>query len=201
MIRLHHLSQTSLVALFVVSLAISAAAQDAGSGSTRQPASGPSSATGLSLDIPAPESVPAPPLQVQQWIAGSAVTLEQLKGKVVLLDMFQIICPGCRAVHPHVVRMQQRYGPEGLQVIGLAVAFELQSSQTPDKIRAYVRNNRFNFPVAIDRNLTATFESYGARGTPYVALLDRQGRLRHVDFYRPEAVEGIVQDLLRESFD
>ncbi|MBI2944912.1 MAG: TlpA family protein disulfide reductase [Candidatus Wallbacteria bacterium] len=180
-------------------LAITAPAQDAGSGSTRQSPPEAAPPTGGSIYVPVPESVPAPVLQVQQWVAGSPLTLEQLKGKVVLLDMFQIICPGCHAAHPHIVKMQQRYGREGLQVIGLAVAFEHQASQTPDRIQAYVKRNQFNFPVAIDRKLTATFESYGARGTPYVALLDRQGRLRHLDFYRPEVVEGIVEDLLKES--
>lgn len=201
MIRANRLTFACLLGSLLLSLAIAAPAQDAGSGSTRQPEPAPSSVVGQSIDVPVPDSVAAPALQVQQWIAGSPLTLDQLKGKVVLLDMFQIICPGCHAVHPHVVRLQERYGREGLQVVGLAVAFELQGSQTPEKIRAFVKRNRFNYPVAIDRNLTATFESYGARGTPYVALLDRKGRLRHLDFYRPEAVEGIVQDLLNETAD
>ncbi len=143
--------------------------------------------------------LPAPELSVEEWIQGSKTTLAALRGKVVLLDFFQIICPGCRSVHPHIVEMQRRYGSQGLQVLGIAVAFELQRLQTPSKIRAYVKDNEFNYPVAIDRGLTDTFVAYHARGTPYVALIDRAGNIRALDFYRPDAVEEAVKTLLREG--
>lgn len=93
-------------------------------------------------------------------------------------------------------RLQRRLGPRGLQVVGVAVAFEAQAAA---RIRRYVKKAGLNFPVAIDRNLIATFAAYGARGTPYVALIDRDGQLRHLEFFRPGAVEGIAEDLLDET--
>ncbi len=147
----------------------------------------------------APAHLPAPELSVSEWIKGSETTLAALRGKVVLLDFFQIICPGCRSVHPHIVEMQRRYGSQGLQVLGIAVAFELERLQTPSKIRTYVRGNEFNYPVAIDRGMTETFAAYRAKGTPYMALIDRAGNIRALDYYSPDAVEEAVKALLREA--
>ena len=59
---------------------------------------------------------------MEEWVRGSPITLNAVKGKVVLLDIFQIICPGCHAAHPEIVRMQRRYKEKGFEVIGLAVA-------------------------------------------------------------------------------
>lgn len=143
----------------------------------------------------------APALQVSEWIKGHPTTLDELKRKVVLLDFFQIICPGCRRVHPHIVEMQKKYGDQGLQVLGIAVAFEVQSIQTKPDIREYVKRTEFNYPVAIDADFTTTFRAYGARGTPWVALIDRSGRLRHVDFYEPATVARKIELLLQEKDD
>ena len=84
----------------------------------------------------------APLLAVQEWVRGKPTTLDDLKGNVVLLDIFQIICPGCRAAHPHIVQMQKRYGEQGFQVLGLAVAFEYFNVQTPPSISAATSNGR-----------------------------------------------------------
>lgn len=142
--------------------------------------------------------IQTPPLQIQEWVRGPKVTLEGLKGKVVMLDIFQIICPGCHAVHPHIVEMQEKYGSRGLQVVGVAVAFELEHLQTPRDIRDYVRRSEFNYPVGIDQDLTRTFRAYGSRGTPYVALIDKAGYLRYRDFYNPPVIERALQVLLSE---
>jgi thiol-disulfide isomerase/thioredoxin len=141
----------------------------------------------------------APALEVDEWIAGQPTTLEKLKGKVVLLDFFQIICPGCRRVHPHILNMQEKYGDQGFQVVGLAVAFELQHMQTKRHIRDFVERTQFNYPVAVDKDFISTFRAYGAQGTPYVALIDRSGGLRYLGFYNPAEVERVVRTLLAQS--
>ena len=143
--------------------------------------------------------ITAPALEVDEWLTGQPTTLRKLRGKVVLLDFFQIICPGCHRVHPHILKMQEKYADQGLQVVGLAVAFELQQVQTKQHIRDFVERTQFNYPVAIDKDFISTFRAYGARGTPYVALIDRSGGLRYLGFYDPTKVERRVQTLLAES--
>lgn len=142
---------------------------------------------------------PAPALAIQEWVRGTPTTLDDLKGKVVLLDIFQIICPGCHAAHPEIVRMQKRYADLGFDVLGLAVAFEYESVQTPKHIRDYVARKEYPYPVAIDKGLTNTFRRYRSRGTPYTVLIDRQGRIRYLDFFRLNRVEALVQQLLNEE--
>ena len=141
----------------------------------------------------------APKLAGQEWVRGEPTSLDDLKGKVVLLDIFQIICPGCHRAHPEIVRMRKRYAERGFEVLGLAVAFELESIQTPAHIRAYVKREKYPYPVAIDQALMDTFRRYRSRGTPFSVLIDRRGRIRYLDFFRLGRVESLVKRLLDEE--
>lgn len=141
---------------------------------------------------------PAPEIEVDGWIAGDSLNLSELKGKVVLLDMFQIICPGCEAAHPKIESLRERYADDGLEVVGLAVAFEYESAQTPEKIKDYVTKKEFPFPTAIDHDLTATFRKFKAGGTPWTVLIDRNGTVRYASFFQEEEVEEKIKALLKE---
>ena len=68
---------------------------------------------------------PAPDIQVSRWVQGGPVSLGDLTGRVVLVEVFQVNCPGC-FVHalPEVLRLHEAYHNQGLTVIGLATAFE-----------------------------------------------------------------------------
>ena len=82
---------------------------------------------------------PAPELQVQHWVQGEPTSLEQLRGNVILVEVFQVNCPGC-FVHalPEVVRLHQAYSQKGLSVIGLATAFEDFDKNTLDNLKMLV---------------------------------------------------------------
>lgn len=68
---------------------------------------------------------PAPYIQVENWVQGEPVNFSSLSGRVVLVEVFQVNCPGC-FVHalPEVLHLHQAYQDNGLTVIGLATAFE-----------------------------------------------------------------------------
>lgn len=68
---------------------------------------------------------PAPDIQVDTWVQGVPVNFSTLTGRVVLVEVFQVNCPGC-FVHalPQVLHLHQTYQDRGLTVIGLATAFE-----------------------------------------------------------------------------
>ena len=68
---------------------------------------------------------PAPDIQVDTWLQGDPANFSTLRGRVVLVEVFQVNCPGC-FVHalPEVLHLYQRYHDSGLEVIGLATAFE-----------------------------------------------------------------------------
>jgi peroxiredoxin len=141
----------------------------------------------------------APALAVQEWVRGRPTTLDRLQGKVVLLDFFQIVCPECRRTHPEIARLHQRYQGKGLEVIGVAVAFERLSTQTPAKIRKYVNDEAFPYPVAVDKDLIKSFRRYRAEGSPYSALIDRNGEIRYLDFFDAVRIEPLIGELLNEK--
>jgi len=139
---------------------------------------------------------PAPEWAIDGWVQGDAATLSDYKGKVVLMDFFQIICPGCEVARPEIEQLQKKYGDEGLEVVGIAVAFENERAQTPEKIRAYVGAEDFQYPVALDQDATETFAKYKAAGSPWTVLIDREGVVRHAAFFDRDAVEAKVKALV-----
>ena len=68
---------------------------------------------------------PAPDIQVATWVQGEPANISTLRGRVVLVEVFQVNCPGC-FLHalPKALHLHERYHDQGLTVIGLATAFE-----------------------------------------------------------------------------
>jgi hypothetical protein len=83
----------------------------------------------------------APELDIAAWLQGEAVSLHDLRGKVVLVEVFQLNCPGC-FLHalPVAADLHSRYAPRGLHVIGLATAFEDFTLNTLENLRLLVDN-------------------------------------------------------------
>jgi thiol-disulfide isomerase/thioredoxin len=68
---------------------------------------------------------PAPLLSVSGWVQGGPVNFDQLTGRVVLVEVFQVNCPGCFLYAlPQAIYLHQRYADQGLSVLGVATAFE-----------------------------------------------------------------------------
>ncbi len=68
---------------------------------------------------------PAPELIVSEWFQGDAIPISQLTGRVVLIEVFQLNCPGCFLYSlPQAIDLHQRYHDKGLVVLGLSTAFE-----------------------------------------------------------------------------
>jgi len=67
----------------------------------------------------------APLLSVSDWVQGKPVNFDQLLGRVVLVEVFQVNCPGCFLYAlPQATKLHQRYADQGLSVLGVATAFE-----------------------------------------------------------------------------
>ncbi len=138
---------------------------------------------------------PAPEWQVEQWFnAAAPPTLASLRGRVVLLEAFQMLCPGCVAhALPQARRVRELFPEDQLAVVGLHSVFEHHAAMTPVALRAFLHEYRVTFPVGVDRPspdgpLPMTMQAYGMRGTPTLLLFDRSGRLRQHMF-------GQVEDL------
>jgi thiol-disulfide isomerase/thioredoxin len=67
----------------------------------------------------------APPLKVSEWVQGSPLNIRDLHGKVIVIEVFQVNCPGCFLYAiPEAIEIAKRYCDKGVAVLGLATAFE-----------------------------------------------------------------------------
>lgn len=138
-------------------------------------------ATEVNAAADAPE---APELNVSEWLnTDTPVTLAGLRGRVVVIEAFQMLCPGCIEHGIPLARTVARvFQRAPLTVLGLHTVFEHHAAMTPVSLRAFVHEFRVTFPVGVDRargtGLPETMRTYGMRGTPSLILIDRAGRLR-----------------------
>ncbi|MCA0177151.1 MAG: redoxin domain-containing protein [Proteobacteria bacterium] len=127
----------------------------------------------------------APPLQISRWFNTPApLDLMQLRGKVVVVHAFQMLCPGC-VQHglPQTQRLWQLFRRDDLMVIGLHSVFEHHAVMGPPALQTFIQEYRWDFPIGIDQPaahnpVPLTMQAYGLQGTPSLVLLDRRGRIR-----------------------
>lgn len=139
-------------------------------------------------------ATPAPPWSVASWI-GTPTSLEALRGRVIVLHAFQMLCPGC-ILHgiPQATRIAGAFDASDVAVVGLHSVFEHHDAMGPAALAAFVHEFRVPFPVAIDahaegQTIPTTMAAYGLRGTPSLVLIDRQGLIRASVFGRPQDLE------------
>jgi thiol-disulfide isomerase/thioredoxin len=131
----------------------------------------------------------APEWQVEVWFNTQApLQLSQLRGRVVLLHAFQMLCPGCvsHAV-PQAERVHREYAELGVSVVGLHTVFEHHAAMMPAALEVFLREYRVTHPVGVDAGVAgtpipATMHRYGMQGTPTLMLIDRAGKLRLQEF-------------------
>ncbi len=131
----------------------------------------------------------APEWQVEVWLNTQApLELSQLRGRVVLLHAFQMLCPGCvsHAV-PQAERVHREYAELGVSVVGMHSVFEHHAAMTTVALEAFLHEYRVTHPVGVDARVAstpipATMHRYGMRGTPTLILIDRDGKLRLQEF-------------------
>jgi peroxiredoxin len=129
-----------------------------------------------------PESPPE--FSVSRWFnTNETPTLAGLKGRVVVMVVFQPHCPGCvKHSLPQAARVARSFDSRQVAVLGLNSAFEEHEKQTPQAIETFIANQGLMFPIAMDAangaDLPKTFAAYEIQGTPTTLVFDRQGRLR-----------------------
>lgn len=120
---------------------------------------------------------PAPELEVDEWI-GTPHTLADLRGKVVLIEAFQMLCAGCvRYGIPQAQKVHRAF-PK-VTVLGLHSVFEHHEAMGVDALKVFLSEFRITFPVAVDKQdggyLPVTMRKYGMEGTPTTVIIDQDG--------------------------
>lgn len=133
----------------------------------------------------------APELDVTGWI-GTPSPLSSLRGKVVLLETFQMLCPGCvtRGL-PQAQKVHRML--RDVAVVGLHTVFEHHEVMGRDALEVFLAEYGYDFPVGIDRHergsMPVTMQRYGLQGTPSTVLIDRAG---HVRFSHLGAIDDLA---------
>jgi peroxiredoxin len=145
-----------------------------------------------------PAHATAPELSIARWFNSGPLTLASLRGRIVVLHAFQMLCPGCvQHGTPQTQRLFEQFDPADVAVIGLHTVFENHDVMTPRALEVFIHENRLSFPIGVDEpdgtGIPRTMSAYGMRGTPTFIAIDRQGRLRDHRFGQvPDLYAGAV---------
>jgi thiol-disulfide isomerase/thioredoxin len=131
-----------------------------------------------------------PPLAAKDWLNSAPLKLDELKGKVVVLEFWGTWCTTCLGLIPHHNALAKKYKDQGLVFIGICDA------EGSEKMPQIARHYGIEYPIAIDvKNTTA--DTYKADSTPDFYLIDRRGKLRWADIVT-EDVDSAIEQLLAE---
>jgi cytochrome c biogenesis protein CcdA/thiol-disulfide isomerase/thioredoxin len=131
--------------------------------------------------------------------AGRPLSLEQLRGRVVLIDFWTYTCINCLRTLPQLRAWDARYRDDGLTIVGVHTP-EFTFERELDNVERAVSRNRLRYPVAQD-NSYATWNAWGNQYWPAKYLIDSQGRVRYTHFGEgayPET-ETAIRALLAEA--
>jgi methionine-R-sulfoxide reductase len=169
----------------------------------------PEAGTELGADVPADtrdvfisakSARPAPALvENVPWINSDPLTLEGLRGRVVLVDFWTFSCYNCRNTLPTLKRFDASYRERGLTIIGVQTP-EFDSEKQVETVRGQVRSLGIKYPVVLDNDYV-TWRAYGVEAWPTVVILDKQGRIRyrHIGEGAYDMQEKIIKALLAEG--
>jgi thiol-disulfide isomerase/thioredoxin len=124
---------------------------------------------------PYPYRVAAPPIVGGQWVnTAKPLTLDDLKGRFVLLDFWTYCCINCMHVLPELKKLEHAY-PNELVVVGIHSA-KFEGEQQTDNIREAVLRYEIEHPIVNDIGM-ATWKTYGVRSWPTLVLVDPEGQV------------------------
>ena len=120
----------------------------------------------------------APEITSPAWINSEPKSLNDLRGKVVLVEFWTFGCFNCRNVEPQIKEWHREYASQGLVIIGVHSP-EFAYEKEIEAVRRYVRENGIQYAVAIDNDF-AIWNRYENHYWPAVYLIDKIGVIRYI---------------------
>jgi thiol-disulfide isomerase/thioredoxin len=157
------------------------------------------SSFGSSIEYKSSESAAAPELAAGEWINSAPLKLNDLRGRVVLVEFWTFGCINCRNTLPYVKSWHDRYQAKGLTVIGVHSP-EFDEERRVENLRREVTSLGIRYAVVTDNDYQ-TWNAYHVEAWPTTFLLDKQGRIRwmHVGEGGYDQAERLIQKLLTEK--
>jgi thiol-disulfide isomerase/thioredoxin len=110
-------------------------------------------------------------------VQGRSQRVDQWLGKVVVVNFWATWCAPCREEIPELIRAQDQFGPQGVQVVGIAI-------DQVDKVRSYAAEMGINYPVLVGELEVmdlARAAGNAMGGLPYTVVLDRKGQIARTE--------------------
>ena len=147
--------------------------------------------------IPSPrEGFPAPDFTLDT-LEGSQMTLSDLRGKVVIVNLWASWCPPCRAEMPAIEQIYQENSAQGLEVLAINTTYQDSESTAAD----FAQEFGLTFPILLDRDGSVS-KRYQLLALPTTYFIDRRGIIRAVVPGGPMSetlIESKISDLLAET--
>lgn len=155
---------------------------------------------GLSKISPLPNEGKSPEFaEIEGWINSEPLSMEKLRGKVVLVDFWTYSCINCIRTLPYLSRWYKKYKDKGFTLVGVhsqEFAFEKERQNILQAVKKY----GIEYPVAIDSN-HGTWDAFANQYWPAHYLLDVSGNIRYHSFGEGHyaETETAIQQLLIEA--
>jgi cytochrome c biogenesis protein CcdA/thiol-disulfide isomerase/thioredoxin len=137
---------------------------------------------------------PAPDFRgVAGWLNSKPLTMNELRGRVVLIDFWTYSCINCLRTLPHVRAWDSRYRDAGLTIVGVHTP-EFAFERVPSNVRENVKKLELRYPVALDNGF-GTWDAWHNQYWPAKYLIDRNGHVRY--FHFGEGDYGTTEEAIR----
>ena len=147
-----------------------------------------------------PNLGPAPELTgIVNWINSEPLTLEQLRGKVVLIDFWTYSCVNCVRTLPYIKEWHDKYAKDGLVIIGVHTP-EFEFEKDTANVEKAVERFGLKYAVAQDNDFK-TWRAFNNRYWPAKYFIDSEGNVRYTHFGEGAYAESelVIQQLLAEA--
>ena len=144
--------------------------------------------------IKAPELIPG-----GQWFNSEPITLESVRGKVVIIDFWTYSCINCQRTFPYLRKWHETYKDKGLVIIGVHSP-EFEFEKNPKNLEKAIADFKLTYPIVQDNNF-ATWRAYQNRYWPAKYFIDKDGNIRYTHFGEGayDESENVIRELLQEA--
>ncbi|MEM7304378.1 MAG: thioredoxin-like domain-containing protein [Pseudomonadota bacterium] len=142
-------------------------------------------------------------ISANQWINSAPLKVSDLKGKVLMLDIWTYGCWNCYRSIPWMLTLEERFGQQGFQIIGIHTP-EFDHERERDNVIAKMQEFEISHPVMMDNNFSY-WKALNNRYWPSFYIVDKTGNIRgmfigetHPNTERANQMEALISRLLKE---
>jgi len=115
---------------------------------------------------------PAAPASTFTTLEGKAITLNDLRGKIVLVNFWATSCPGCVKEMPDLIQTYNQYKDRGFEIVAVAMSYD-----PPNYVANFAKTRQLPFPVALDVNGEHARAFGNVQLTPTSFIIGKDGKI------------------------